>query len=65
LLALSIGALASASLNSPMSLLPVIATDLGVSIPAAGPLISAYALGVVIRAPLVTATTAAWRDERC
>ena len=42
---------------APMGLLPVIATDLGVSIPTAGLLISAYALGVVLGAPLMTLTT--------
>jgi DHA1 family inner membrane transport protein len=42
---------------APMGLLPVIANDLHVSIPAAGLLISAYALGVVIGAPLMTLTT--------
>ncbi|WP_423604168.1 MFS transporter [Sphingomonas sp. MS122] len=42
---------------APMGLLPVIATDLGVSIPAAGLLVSAYALGVLIGAPLMTLTT--------
>ncbi len=41
----------------PMGLLPVIATDLGVSIPSAGLLISAYALGVVLGAPLMTLAT--------
>ena len=42
---------------APMGLLPIIATDLGVSIPTAGLLISAYALGVVLGAPLMTLTT--------
>ena len=42
---------------APMGLLPVIAADLGVSIPAAGLLISAYALGVVLGAPLMILTT--------
>lgn len=42
---------------APMGLLPVIATDLGVSIPLAGLLISAYALGVVLGAPLMTLAT--------
>ncbi len=36
-----------------MGLLPDIATDLHISIPVAGYLISAYALGVVIGAPLL------------
>lgn len=38
----------------PMGMLPVIAEDLGVSIPSAGMLISAYAFGVVIGAPIMT-----------
>jgi len=42
---------------APMGLLPVIAHDLRVSIPAVGLLVSAYALGVVIGAPLMTLTT--------
>lgn len=42
---------------APMGLLPVIATELGVSIPTAGLLISAYALGVMLGAPLMTLTT--------
>ena len=43
---------------APMGMLPGIATDLGVSIPAAGLLVSAYAMGVLIGAPLMTLTTA-------
>ncbi|RSV40694.1 MFS transporter [Sphingomonas sp. ABOLE] len=42
---------------APMGLLPVIARDLQVSIPAAGLLVSAYALGVLIGAPLMTLAT--------
>ncbi|KQX18789.1 MULTISPECIES: MFS transporter [unclassified Sphingomonas] len=42
---------------APMGLLPVIARDLHVSIPTAGLLISAYALGVMFGAPLMTLTT--------
>ncbi len=58
LLALAIGAFGIGVTEfAPMGLLPVIARDLHVSIPAAGLLISAYALGVVIGAPLVTLTT--------
>ncbi|NIH83379.1 MFS transporter [Amycolatopsis granulosa] len=38
-----------------MGLLPDVATDLGVSVPTAGLLISGYALGVVVGAPLLTA----------
>ena len=36
-----------------MGLLPEVATDIGVSIPQAGHVISAYALGVVIGAPVL------------
>ncbi len=58
LLALAIGAFGIGVTEfAPMGLLPVIATDLGVTIPTAGLLISAYALGVVIGAPLMTLTT--------
>ncbi|CAN5275295.1 MFS transporter [soil metagenome] len=44
-----------------MGLLPEVATDLQVTIPQAGHLISAYALGVVIGAPLLAVLTARWR----
>jgi DHA1 family inner membrane transport protein len=58
LFALSVGAFGIGVTEfAPMGLLPVIAGDLGVSIPAAGLLISAYALGVMIGAPLMTLTT--------
>jgi DHA1 family inner membrane transport protein len=58
LLALAVGAFAIGVTEfAPMGLLPVIANGLGVSIPTAGLLISAYALGVVIGAPLMTLTT--------
>jgi DHA1 family inner membrane transport protein len=58
LLALSIGAFGIGVTEfAPMGLLPVIAGDLGVTIPTAGLLISAYALGVVLGAPLLTLTT--------
>lgn len=40
-----------------MGLLPDVADDLGISIPTAGHLVSAYALGVVIGAPLLAAVT--------
>src|SRR5438874_8270211 len=36
-----------------MGLLPDVASDLGASVPAAGHLISAYALGVVLGSPLI------------
>ncbi|WNI14218.1 MFS transporter [Actinacidiphila sp. ITFR-21] len=38
-----------------MGLLPNVANDLGTSVPTAGYLVSAYALGVVVGAPLLTA----------
>lgn len=58
LLALSVGAFGIGVTEfAPMGLLPVIAGDLGVSIPTAGILVSAYALGVVVGAPLMTLTT--------
>ncbi|MGI6245124.1 MAG: MFS transporter [Pseudochelatococcus sp.] len=40
-----------------MGLLPEVAADLGVSIPAAGHLVSGYALGVVVGAPIVAIAT--------
>jgi DHA1 family inner membrane transport protein len=43
-----------------MGLLPEVARDLGVSIPQAGHVISAYALGVVIGAPLLAVMAAHW-----
>ncbi|WP_420138188.1 MFS transporter [Sphingomonas sp.] len=49
---------------APMGLLPVMAKDLDVSIPAAGLLISAYALGVMIGAPVMTLATARWPRRR-
>lgn len=55
LLALAIGAFGIGVTEfAPMGMLPVIATDLGVSIPKAGLLISAYAFGVLIGAPIMT-----------
>lgn len=41
-----------------MGLLPEVAADLGVSIPAAGLLVTGYALGVVIGAPIIAVGTA-------
>lgn len=58
LLALAVGAFGIGVTEfAPMGLLPVIAGDLGVSIPIAGLLISAYAIGVMLGAPLMTLTT--------
>ncbi|BAN49885.1 MFS transporter [Metapseudomonas resinovorans] len=47
-----------------MGLLLEVGQDLGVSISAAGLLISGYALGVVLGAPLLTALTARWSQRR-
>lgn len=58
ILALAVGAFGIGVTEfAPMGMLPVIATDLHVSIPSAGLLISAYAIGVLIGAPLMTLTT--------
>ena len=55
LLALAIGAFGIGTTEfSPMGLLPTIARGVDVSIPAAGMLISAYASGVLVGAPLLT-----------
>ena len=40
-----------------MGLLPNVAADLGVSIPSAGMLVSGYALGVVVGAPILAILT--------
>ncbi|WP_312947389.1 MFS transporter [Superficieibacter sp.] len=55
LLALAIGAFGIGTTEfSPMGLLPTIAEGVGVSIPTAGMLISAYAVGVMVGAPVMT-----------
>ena len=55
LLALAVGAFGIGTTEfSPMGLLPVIARGVDVSIPTAGLLISAYAMGVMIGAPIMT-----------
>jgi DHA1 family inner membrane transport protein len=59
LLALAVGAFGIGTTEfAMMGLLPDVADDLHISIPAAGHLVSAYALGVVIGAPLLAAVTA-------
>lgn len=59
LFALAIGAFAIGTTEfATMSLLPYFARDLGISAPTAGHAISAYALGVVVGAPLLTVLTA-------
>ncbi|NBD08483.1 MULTISPECIES: MFS transporter [Corallococcus] len=58
LLALAVGAFGIGVTEfAPMGMLPVIAGDLGVSIPAAGLLVSAYAFGVLVGAPVMTLMT--------
>ena len=47
-----------------MGLLPNIAGGVDVSIPTAGHVISAYAIGVMVGAPLIAAFTAKWRRRR-
>ena len=55
LLALAIGAFAIGTTEfSPMGLLPNIAHDLNIGIPTAGMLITGYALGVMLGAPVMT-----------
>ena len=48
-----------------MGLLPEIADGLGVSLPTAGHLISVYALGVVIGAPMIALLAARLPGARC
>jgi len=61
LFALALGGLCIGTTEfAAMGLLPQIATDLGVSIPDAGHSITAYALGVVVGAPLLTVLAAKW-----
>ncbi|SET29306.1 MULTISPECIES: MFS transporter [unclassified Pseudomonas] len=58
LVALAVGAFGIGVTEfAPMGMLPTIANDLGVSIPTAGLLVSAYALGVLFGAPLMILTT--------
>ncbi|MGW5041863.1 MFS transporter [Streptomyces parvulus] len=58
LLALAVGAFGIGTTEFVMmGLLPDVADDLNISIPTAGHLVSAYALGVVIGAPLLAAAT--------
>ncbi|MFJ5481756.1 MFS transporter [Pectobacterium actinidiae] len=58
ILALALGAFGIGVTEfTPMGMLPLIAHDFDISIPTAGIMISAYALGVMIGAPLMTLTT--------
>jgi len=65
LFALAIGAFAIGTTEfTPMGLLPVIANGVEVSIPTAGMLITAYALGVMIGAPIMTLAFARFPTKR-
>ncbi len=65
ILSLSCGTLALGLAEcAMMAILPESAAGLGVSIPAAGQYVSAYALGVCAGAPLVSALTADWPLKR-
>ncbi len=46
-----------------VGLIPTMAADLGVSLPSAGLLVSLYALGVAIGAPVLTALTGRWQRK--
>ncbi|MCJ9711511.1 MFS transporter, partial [Bordetella hinzii] len=65
LLALAVGAFGIGTTEfGPMGLLPVIAEGVGVSIPTAGMLVSAYAIGVMVGAPLMTLALARWSRRK-
>src|SRR3954447_4961207 len=65
LAALSLGGLAIGTTEfASMGVLPGFAADLGVSVPTAGTAISAYALGVVVGAPLIALVGARWPRKR-
>ncbi|MET0498684.1 MAG: MFS transporter [Steroidobacteraceae bacterium] len=58
-LALAVGGFAIGTTEfATMSLLPFMAKDLGVDVPTCGEIISAYALGVVVGAPLIAVASA-------
>ncbi|ANG64470.1 MFS sugar transporter [Marinobacterium aestuarii] len=64
LLALTLSAFAIGTTEFVIvGLVPTIAQDLGVSLPSAGLLISLYALGVAIGAPVLTALTGRWNRK--
>ena len=65
LAALSLGGLAIGTTEfASMGVLPGFAADLGVSVPTAGVAISAYALGVVVGAPLIAIAGARWARKK-
>jgi predicted MFS family arabinose efflux permease len=64
LLALTLSAFAIGTTEFVIvGLVPTIAGDLGVSLPSAGLLVSLYALGVAIGAPVLTALTGKWNRK--
>ena len=64
LLALTLSAFAIGTTEFVIvGLVPTIATDLGVSLPSAGLLVSLYAVGVAIGAPVLTALTGRWNRK--
>ncbi|MFC3033951.1 MFS transporter [Pseudoalteromonas fenneropenaei] len=64
LLALTLSAFAIGTTEFVIvGLVPTIAADLGVSLPSAGLLVSLYALGVAIGAPVLTALTGRWQRK--
>ncbi|OAN13064.1 MFS sugar transporter [Photobacterium jeanii] len=65
LLALTLSAFAIGTTEFVIvGLLPTMATDLNVTIPSAGLLVSLYALGVAVGAPVLTALTGNWPRKR-
>ena len=65
LLALAVGAFGIGTTEfGPMGMLPTIAEGVGVSIPAAGLLVSAYAVGVMVGAPIMTLLLARWPHRK-
>lgn len=65
LLALAVGAFGIGTTEfGPMGMLPTIAQGVDVSIPAAGMLISAYAIGVMIGAPIMSLLLAKWPQRK-
>ena len=64
LLALTLSAFAIGTTEFVIvGLVPTIAHDLGVSLPSAGLLVSLYALGVAVGAPVLTALTGRWNRK--
>ena len=65
LLALAVGAFGIGTTEfGPMGMLPTMAEGLQVSVPSAGLLVSAYALGVMIGAPIMTLLLARWSPRK-